>query len=67
MRNFLRDVGGAGSGRAALETPARRVPLQAPDDDHSQAAMLRELGWTLAGCTAVIVAVNVAAALLGRH
>ena len=63
----MKIFGGAGSGRAALETPARRMPLEATDADDSQAAMLRELCWTLAGCTAVIVAVNLAAALVARH
>jgi hypothetical protein len=64
MRNI---IGGAGSGRAAVETPARRPPLDTSEPDGSQAAMLRELGWTLAGCTAVIVAVNLAAALVAHH
>ena len=61
------DFGGAGSGRAAIETPARRAPVETSGPDDSQAAVLREIGWTLAGCTAVIVAVNLAAALVGRH
>lgn len=60
-------IGGAGSGRAALETPARRPPLDTTESDGSQAAMLRELGWTLAGCAGVIVAVNLAAALVAHH
>jgi hypothetical protein len=68
MESVMRDItGGAGSGRAALETPARRAPLDTGEADGSQAAMLRELGWTLAGCAAVIVAVNLAAALVAHH
>jgi len=66
MRDFLRSLGGAGSGRAALEMPARRVPHPA-ETDKSQAEMLRELGWTLAGCALVIVAVNVVAAIVAHH
>ncbi len=60
-------IGGEGGGRAALEMPARRAPLDTTESDGSQAAMLRELGWTLAGCIAVVVAVNLAAALVFHH
>ena len=67
MRNFLRDLGGAGSGRAAWETPARRVPHHTAETDKSQSEMLRELGWTLAGCALVIVAVNVVAAIVAHQ
>lgn len=37
------------------------------DREHSQAAVLRELGWTVVGCAAVIVMVNILAVLLGTH
>jgi len=67
MRDFLRNLGGAGSGRAAWETPARRMPRDAAETDKSQAEMLRELGWTLAGCALVIVAVNLVAAIVAHH
>jgi hypothetical protein len=33
----------------------------------SQAAVLRELAWVLAGCAAVIIAVNILGALLAAH
>jgi hypothetical protein len=61
------DSGGASSGRAARKTPARRAPLEGAEPDGSQAAVLREFGWTLAGCAAVVVAVKLAAALLSHH
>jgi len=63
----MRNIGGEGSGRAALEMPARRAPLDRPESDRSQAEVLRELGWTLAGCALVIVAVNIVAAFVARH
>ena len=61
------DIGGASSGRAARETPARRAPRETAEPGGSQAAALREFGWTLAGCAAMIVAVKLAAALLSHH
>jgi hypothetical protein len=69
----MRGVSGMRNEKWRGAMPTRRASVRPGDansveeEENSEAAVRRELAWTLGVCAAVIVAVNLLAAWLGVH